>query len=162
MATREQKTTGLAGEIGKRDSFSNLQQETFLNLLRTHAKLSSQFKQQIFRPMGISHEKYNVLRILAGEARPMQIYEIAERMVTPSTDISRLIERLVDSGLVSREKCREDGRVVWIDLTRQGRNLLKKIAKPLMDLHASQFAGLSEKELGQLNQLLFKARQDAE
>ena len=159
------KNTGkkdLAGEIGKKGAFSNLQQETFLNLMRTHAVLTSEFKQKLFRPLGLSHEKYNVLRILSGEGKPMQIYEIAERMVAPRTDISRIIERLVATGLISRKRCDLDGRVVWISLTSKGKSILKKISQPLVDLHASQFAGLTRKELDTLNRLLFKARESRE
>lgn len=157
MTKNENTKTGLAGEIGKKGSFTNLQQETLLNLTRTYSLLSSEFKQKLFRPLGLSHEKYNVLRILAGENRPMQIHEVAERMIAPKTDISRLIERLVSSELISRERCDQDGRVVWVKLTSQGKAILKKLAKPVVELHASQFGGLSQKELETLNRLLFKA-----
>ena len=158
MTIKETNKIGLAGEIGKKGDFANLQQETLLNLMRTHALLSSEFKQKLFRPLGLSHEKYNVLRILAGENRPMQIYEVAERMIAPKTDISRLIERLVQTELISRERCDEDGRVVWVKLTSKGKAILKKLAKPVDKLHASQFKSLTKKELEALNHLLFKAR----
>ena len=156
MTIKGNKQAGLAGQIGKKGAFANLQQEAFLNLMRTHALLSSEFKQKLFRPMGLSHEKYNVLRILAGENRPMQIYEVAERMIAPKTDISRLIERLVATELVSRERCDQDGRVVWVELTAKGKSVLKKLAKPVDKLHASQFGCLSQKELESLNRLLVK------
>ena len=162
MSTKQNKKTGLACEIGKKNAFSNLQQETLLNLMRTHAVLSGEFKQKLFRPLGLSHEKYNVLRILAGVGRPMQIYEVAERMIAPKTDISRLVERLVASELISRERCDEDGRVVWLDLTKKGRSMLKKLAQPIIELHASQFANLTKKELETLNRLLFKSRSNRE
>ena len=149
----------LATEIGKKGTFANLEQEAFLNLTRTHALLFSEFKTKLFRPLGISHEKYNVLRILAGENREMQIYEIADRMIAPKTDISRLIERLVKTELISRQRCNEDGRVVWIKLTAKGKSVLKKLAKPIDELHASQFEALTQKELETLNRLLAKARQ---
>ena len=155
---KENKKTGLAGEIGKKGAFASLKQETFLNLMRTQAQLGSEFKQKLFRPQALSHEKYNVLRILAGENREMQIYEVAERMIAPKTDISRLIERLVASELISRERCDQDGRVVWVKMTSKGKTLLKKLAKPVEELHASQFGNLSQKELETLNRLLFKAR----
>lgn len=158
MTEKENENAGLANEIGKKGAFASLEQETFLNLMRTHALLSSEFKQKLFRPLGLSHEKYNVLRILAGEKKPMQIYEVAERMIAPKTDISRLIERLVDSELISRERCSQDGRVVWVKLTSKGKAVLKKLGKPLDELHASQFGNLSRKELETLNRLLFKAR----
>ena len=158
MNKKSENKSGLAGEIGKRNVFTNLQQETFLNLMRTQAVLSREFKQSLFRPHGLSHEKYNVLRILGGENRSMQIYEIAERMIAPKTDISRVIERLVQSDLISRKRCQQDGRVVWIKLTTKGKSLLKKLAKPVEDMHLNQFTNLNRKELETLNRLLFKAR----
>lgn len=158
MTIPNNKKAGLAGEIGKKSAFANLQQEAFLNLMRTQAQLSGEFKKKLFRPLGLSHEKYNVLRILGGEKRPMQIYEVAERMIAPKTDISRLIERLVTSELISRERCDQDGRVVWVELTANGKSMLKKLAKPVDELHRSQFGALSQTELKELNRLLFKAR----
>ena len=88
----------------------------------------------------------------------MQIYEIAERMIAPQTDISRLIDRLVASGLVSRDRCGEDRRVVWVNLTTKGKSLLRKLARPVDELHLSQFKNLNQRELATLNRLLFKAR----
>ncbi len=155
---KENKKAGLAGEIGKKNAFANVQQEAFLNLMRTQAQLSAEFKQKLFRPLGLSHEKYNVLRILGGGNKPMQIYEVAERMIAPKTDISRLVERLVASELISRERCDQDGRVVWVELTSNGKSVLKRLAKPVEELHRSQFGSLSQKELETLNRLLFKAR----
>ena len=160
MSVKVNKKSRLASEIGKKGAFANQQQEVFLNLMRTQAMLSSEFKQKLFKPQGISHEKYNVLRILAGENRPMQIYEVAERMIAPKTDISRLIERLVKTELISRKRCDHDGRVVWVDLKAKGKALLKKLAKPIDELHASQFGALCSKELETLNRLLVKARED--
>ena len=111
MSTKTNTRTGLAGEIGKKGTFANLQQETLLNLMRTHAVLTSEFKQKLFRPIGLSHEKYNVLRILAGENRAMQIYEVAERMIAPKTDISRLV--------VHNTKCSILGLVAERDILRE-------------------------------------------
>ena len=69
-----------------------------------------------------------------------------------------MIERLVATELVSRQRCAEDGRVVWVKLTAKGKTVLKKLAKPVVDMHSTQFAGLNQKELDTLNRLLFKAR----
>ena len=157
MPIKNNRKSGLAGEIGKKGAFSNLQQETLLNLMRTYAVLTGEFKK-LFRPLGLSHEKYNVLRILAGERRPMQIYEVAERMIAPKTDISRIVERLVLSELISRQRCDLDGRVVWLELTKKGKSILRKLAEPIVELHASQFSSLTQPELATLNQLLFKTR----
>ena len=157
MAKSVTRKNDLASEIGKRGVFASLQQETFLNLVRTHEQLHGEFNQ-LFKSHGLSSQQYNALRILQGENKPMQIYQIAERMISPQTDISRLVDRLVSTELVSRDRCGEDRRVVWVKLTSKGKAILKKLAKPLNELHRSQFEDLSDRDLATLNRLLFRAR----
>ncbi len=149
---------GLSGELQKRQGFDNPQQEAFLNLVRTHSLLTGEFAK-LFKEHGISDAQYNALRILRGHGKPMHIHQIAERMVTEQTDISRLIVRLDKAGLVKREQCAADRRVVWITLTPTGKALLRKLDKPVIRLHQSQFQQLTKKELKLLNELLFKSRQ---
>ena len=72
----------------------------------------------------------------------MQVYQIAERMVTPQTDITRLVDRLEAAGFVGRERCGEDRRVVWVTLTAAGKSVLKKLDRPVNELHEKQFAHL--------------------
>ena len=151
------RTTDLAAEIGKRSPFTSLRQEAYLNLVRTHERLSAQF-DRVFKEHGLSAAQYNALRILRGEGRPMQIYQIAERMVSPQPDISRLIDRLAAAGLVERERCREDRRVVWVRLSAAGRSKLKRLDPPLEGLHESQFRGFTDRELRSLSRALVRAR----
>jgi DNA-binding MarR family transcriptional regulator len=147
----------LAEELGKRHAFSSLRQEAFLNLVRTHSDLTTRFSK-LYKQHGLTAPKYNALRILRGEDRPMQVYQIAERMVTPQTDVTRLVDRLEVAGFVKRERCGDDRRVVWVKLTPKGKTVLRELDVPVEKMHESQFAGFSQKELRQLNQLLFRAR----
>ncbi|MEM7454311.1 MAG: MarR family transcriptional regulator [Planctomycetota bacterium] len=151
--------SGLRRELKKRGEFDDPRQEAYLNLVRSHSLLASQFAQ-LFKKHGISDPQYNALRILKGHGEPMHIHQIAERMVAAQTDISRLISRLDTAGLVKRRQCASDRRVFWISLTARGKALLKKLEKPVAELHGSQFSRLSVKEMRKLNDLLFKARQE--
>lgn len=158
------KTTtlrNLAEELGKRDAFASLRQETYLNLVRTHEQLYREFSQ-FFKSYGLSDAQYNALRILRGEDQPMHVHQIAARMIFANTDISRLIERMHASGLVNRERCGEDRRVVWISLTEKSRRILLEIDQPLQQLHDEQFTNLNDRELSTLNELLFRSRQRAD
>lgn len=147
----------LAAEIGKKQPFESLKQEAYLNLARSYSWLSTQFSQ-LYKKYGLTDPKYNALRILRGEGKPMQVYQIAERMVTPQTDVTRLVDRLDEAGFVSRERCSDDRRVVWVELTKSGKDVLRKLDKPVRELHESQFEGFSKTELRQLNELLFRVR----
>lgn len=157
MGTKPPSPADLAAELGKRNPFDNPAQEAALNIARTNALLTNQ-AEHLLKAHGLSGPQYNALRILRGEGQPMQVYQIAERMVTPQTDITRLVDRLEKSGLVARERCGEDRRVVWVNLTAAGKSIVKKLDRPIVALHDRQFQHLSQRDLKQLNELLFRVR----
>ena len=92
---------GLQDEIKKRNPFDSPEQEVALNLARTADRHHGEFAR-LFKGHGITGAQYNVLRILrgAGEALPCQ--EISGRMIAQLPDITRLVDRLEDAGLVER------------------------------------------------------------
>lgn len=157
MKTSTRKPVGIAVELGKSQPFASVEQEAFLNLARTYETLTGEF-DHLFKEHGLSGPQYNALRILRGVGEPMQVYQIAERMVTPQTDITRLVDRLETAGFARRARCGEDRRVVWVTLTAAGKAVLKKLDRPVAELHQKQFAHLNRKELAQLCDLLYRVR----
>jgi DNA-binding MarR family transcriptional regulator len=157
MGTTKAPPADLAAELGKRNPFDNLAVEAVLNIARTSAVLTGE-AEHLLKEHGITGPQYNALRILRGEGQPMQVYQIAERMVTPQSDITRLVDRLEKSGLVTRERCGDDRRVVWVTLTSAGKSIVKKLDRPLVELHDRQFQHLSQRDLKTLNELLFRVR----
>jgi DNA-binding MarR family transcriptional regulator len=157
MAARKPSPKDLAEEIGKKRPFDRPEVEAYLNLVRTHEHLEG-LCARFFKSRGITSPQYNVLRILRGHGQRMQTYQVAEEMVTREPDITRLLDRLVARGLVLRERCAEDRRVVWVELTSVGAALLKTLDRPVAELHKRQLGHLSEDKLRQLNRLLFEAR----
>ncbi|MFG0305100.1 MAG: MarR family winged helix-turn-helix transcriptional regulator [Phycisphaerales bacterium JB040] len=152
----------LREEINKRDPFEVAEQEAYLNLVRTQAELGGEFFS-LFKRHGLSEAGYNVLRILRGahlqkKTRGVRSSEIAGQMVVRVPDVTRLVDRLVDKGLVERTRCTDDRRVVYVAITKAGLKLLEKMDQPVLDLHRSQLGHLSERELASLNKLLEKAR----
>lgn len=154
---KDTSLTGLAAEIGMQRPFGFPELEAVLNVIRTHSSLTSQ-ATKIFKEHGISEPQYNVLRILRGHGTPVSVYQIAREMISPHPDMPRLVERLEVAELVTKTRCQNDRRVVWVNLTKQGKAILKKLDQPLGDLHRAQLGHMSEKELRQLSDLLFLAR----
>lgn len=153
----DKKVDGLAGEIGKRRPFDSIEQEAFLNLARTYECFVADF-HRLFAEFALTEPQYNALRILRGHGRPMQVYRIAEQMITRQPDITRLIDRLEQAKLASRERCKEDRRVVWVAITAAGEKLLAKLDGPVLELHAKQLGHMGATKLKTLNRLLFEAR----
>lgn len=148
----------LQRELKKQKPFELIEQEAFLNILRTSDQFQNRFGR-LFREFGLTSSQYNVLRILRGEGRRLPCLEIADRMVQVVPAMTGLLDRLEAQELICRERCRDDRRVVYVDLTDKARHLLEKLDQPVQDLHKALLGHLSRIELKQLNHLLEKARE---
>lgn len=148
----------LQRELKKRNPFQSPEQEAILNLLRT----SDQFENRLgrlFREFGLTSSQYNVLRILRGEGKPMPCLEIAQRMIQVVPAMTGLLDRLEKQTLVTRERCTEDRRVVYVSLTAKAKKLLDRMDAPVLELHGTLIGHLSRAELKELSRLLEKARE---
>ena len=102
--------------------------EGMLNLLVTGAAIA-QRSETLFGQFGLTSSAYNALRILRGSPDGLPPGEIAQRMVNPSPDVTRLIDRLARRGLVRRMRVRSDRRLSLTIITPKGLALLER-AKP--------------------------------
>ncbi len=148
----------LQKELKKRRPFESAEQEATLNLLRTCDQVQIRFSR-LFRQYDLTSSQYNILRILRGEGKPLPILEIADRTVTIVPGITGLIDRLEQAGLVQRDRCVQDRRVVYVAITEQGTKTLGELDKPVLALHKSLMGPLSQIELKDLNRLLEKVRE---
>jgi DNA-binding MarR family transcriptional regulator len=148
----------LKDEIGKRKAFDSLEQEVFLNLLRTSDALMRDV-EMLLKPAGLSSTQYNVLRILRGAGDDgLPCGEVAERMITHDPDMTRLLDRLEKRGLIARSRQADDRRVVKASITRDGLETLRALDQPVRQLHEKQLSHLGEKKLHMLMKLLEETR----
>jgi MarR family transcriptional regulator, organic hydroperoxide resistance regulator len=59
------------------------------------------------------------------EHGPINISSIAKRMHLHPTTILRIIDRLESRGLISRNRSKDDRRVIWVELTQDGKSLIQ-------------------------------------
>lgn len=147
----------LQQELKKRQPFESPEQEAILNILRTSDMFHNQFGR-LFREYSLTPSQYNVLRILRGEGKPLPSLEIADRMVQVVPAITGLIDRLEAQNLVKRNRCTEDRRIVYVEITAKALSLLNEIDEPDINLHCKLIGHLSSNELSDLSRLLEKAR----
>lgn len=150
----------LAKEIKQTKPWRLAEEEAFLNIARTNQHLES-LGGELLKASGLSLTQYNVLRILRG-AHPDGVTcgQIADRMVTRDPDITRLLDRMETRGLVSRERSKEDRRVVLTNITHEGLQLVNSLDRPLETFLKQQFAKLSERDIQSLIRLLELLRED--
>jgi DNA-binding MarR family transcriptional regulator len=123
---------------------------------------------RLLKEHNLSESTHDVLQILrrgAEEARKegrrfagMPCAAVAEQMITAVPDLTRLLDRLSQLGLVQRRRSDDDRRVVLVRLTAKGRRVVDTLEKPVAALRIDQLGHMSKKDLGDLNRLLSKAR----
>ncbi len=142
--------------------FDSLEQEVYLNLWRTYDRLRA-MEEAVFGPRGITSQQYNVLRLLASNhPDPMPTLTIANRMISKSPDITRMLDKLEVGAWILRTRPLENRRTVLISITSLGLALIAEIAEPLQQCHEKQLGHLSRQELNQLALLLRSARKPHE
>ena len=153
--------TTLRAEIKQTKPFSSAEHEALLSIERTAAVLVHGFAEAI-KPYGITPTQYNVLRILRGAGdKGLCRNEIRERLVTPVPDVTRLLDRLEEVGLVARERDADDRRLVTTRITPEGLRLLRELDSPVAEIHRRQLGHMGERDLRTLIELLAIAREGA-
>jgi DNA-binding MarR family transcriptional regulator len=120
--------------------------------------LSHAFAEAV-KPYGITATQYNVLRILRGAGNAgLCRNEVRDRLVAQVPDVTRLLDRMEEAGLIEREREAADRRMVTTRITVQGLRLLKALDEPVLALHRVQLGHLSRQQLTSLIELLSLAR----
>ena len=137
--------------------FQSSRHKLTVNILYTNNWLEGHM-QVVFRAHGVTNQQYNILRILRGvHPEPCTVQELKKRMLDKQPDASRLVDRLQAKKLVLRKSNAEDRRKMDVLITEEGLGLLERM-DPEVAAFDDLFAGLSDKEVDQLNKLLDKAR----
>jgi MarR family transcriptional regulator, organic hydroperoxide resistance regulator len=142
--------------------FDSLQQEAFLNLWRTYDRLRI-LEAELFDRFELTAQQYNALRLLrGGHPQKVQTLTLAARLVSRAPDITRLLNKLQERGLIDRERPADNQRVVKIGITDAGLRLLGELDAQVLACHQAQLGHLPEEDLKRLINLLRQARRPHE
>ena len=139
------------GQTGKELPVEN---QAFIALLKA-ADALAQEAEQIVKAKGLTGAQYNVLRILRGaEPNGLACSGIGERMISHDPDMTRLLDRMEKRGLITRQRQRDDRRVVKARITVSGLEILKGLDQPIRELHKQQFRHIPAARVKTLEGLL--------
>lgn len=141
----------------KMKKFESPQMKAMLNILFTSNWLSDLSKKAM-KPFGLTSQQFNVLRILRGRHPEFcSAQEVKAVMIDKSPDLTRLIDRLLQKGLVTRMVCEENRRKVDIGITDDGLELLKEM-DPVVRANNDSIIDITDKEAEELSRILDKLR----
>lgn len=144
-------------EAIKSTKFKDMKHKATLNLMYTAYVLKTNMSA-LLKEHDLTPEQYNVMRILRGKhPEPMCVRDIASRMIEKSSNVPRIVDRLVAKKFVKRTTSKEDKRETLMSITEKGLEQLEIAIKAGDDV-GMNIIGITEEEASQLNELLEKLR----
>jgi len=142
--------------------FDSLEQEAYLQLWRTYDRLR-EIDERVFHAHGITAQQYNALRILRS-VRPesLSTSALGARLVSRAADMTRLLDKLEERGFVTRKRCAENRRVVYVSITAGGVAVVDGLAADVQRCGKDQLGHLERKTLQTLIGILQQAREPHE
>lgn len=146
-------------EAIQQSTFESPRQQVLINVLYTAGIMKNRTAQAL-RPTGITWQQFNCLRILRGQrGKPAPVRLIAERMLDPQSNASRLVDKLVEKGYVDRTACPGDRRQVNVTLTPEGSAALEQLSATVASIHDELAPGMTDDELLALSHGLDRFRE---
>jgi MarR family 2-MHQ and catechol resistance regulon transcriptional repressor len=136
--------------------FVSPKQKAIVNLRYT-SNYFNQFQNNYMAQFDLTMPQFNILRILRGAKGTISVNNVKDRMIEKSPNTTRLMDKLIEKGLMERIRCESDRRVVYVSITDDGLALLAQIDAD--NFSTLSIAGsLTDEEAEQLSLLLDKMR----
>ncbi|MBO3698189.1 MarR family winged helix-turn-helix transcriptional regulator [Roseivirga sp. E12] len=130
-----------------------------VEIIKTGHWITDMVSQEL-KEYDISEPQFNVLRILKGQkGKPITVEVIASLMIHRSSNVTRIIDKLLIRGLVSRQECQTNRRKMDINITAEGIEFLKLLDKKVTDFHKPMMSKISEKEAKDLTRIIKKLKE---
>ena len=142
----------------KSTNFRTQKHKAALNILYTAWWIKTTIASEL-KKFGLTHEQYNVLRILKGKhPEQMCVRDIASRMIEKSSNVPRIVDRLEMKKMVKRADSATDKRETVITITPVGLHILLMSSEDVDTLFGKMIV-ISEEQAKSLNDLLELVRE---
>lgn len=127
-------------------------EETFLALRRVMAAMRGRFATTLGQHE-LTFPQWIILKSLYRRG-VMPAREVADGCGLTPANTTGIVDRLVNAGLATRTRSETDRRVVFVEITPQGKAKVHEVIGVAEGSLSSMFNGWSDKELTELRQLL--------
>jgi DNA-binding MarR family transcriptional regulator len=145
----------------KMQQFTDNFQRAYLNIVFTANWMTANMQQKL-KHFNITAPQFNVLRILRGQkGKPMSAYAIQERMIHRTSNVTRILEKLVEKKLVTRENSTVNRRMIDVRLTEEGLQLINSTDCVAVEMYSQMETVLTQEEAGLIGDWMDKIREIA-
>lgn len=118
--------------------------QPFLLLMQTSKAIQERIRDEMFKHK-LSITEFSVLEVLFYQGK-QTIQQIGNRILISSGSMTYVIDKLEQKGILKRNDCREDRRVIHITLTAEGMKMMENIMPQYKDMADSFFGDLTGEE----------------
>jgi DNA-binding MarR family transcriptional regulator len=134
---------------------SEEKQAAWLGFLRAHSLITKALDADLIANFGLQLSAFEVLsRLEDSEDGRMRMSDLADQALLSQSRVSRLCTELESRGLIERQSCASDNRVVYAAVTGAGIELLRKVEESHFEgIDRHFFGGLDDADVKKLTEL---------
>ena len=130
----------------------------WLRLFTCKEVIESEVRRRLRDNFNVTLPRFDLMAQLDRFPKGMTLGELSRRMMVSNGNVTGLVERLVEQGLIDRRPSPKDRRAQIVSLTAEGRRLFRAMARANGDWIGEMFADLSGNDIQALLRLLAKAK----
>ena len=148
-------------KVAERPDDHKTELRLWLRLLTCTTLIETEVRRRLRDHFNITLPRFDLLAQLDRAPNGMTLGELSQRMMVSNGNITGLVDRLCDQGLIHRRPSPKDRRVQIVSLTAAGQKFFRGMARINADWVGEMFAGLSPKDVEALMPLLAKTKASA-
>jgi DNA-binding MarR family transcriptional regulator len=133
----------------------------WLRLFTCKEVIEGEVRRRLRDTFDVTLPRFDLMAQLYRAPKPMTLGELSQRMMVSNGNVTGLVDRLVEQGLLSRRPSPKDRRAQLVNLTAEGRRFFRAMARANGDWIADMLADLSSDEIETLMRLLAKTKASA-
>jgi DNA-binding MarR family transcriptional regulator len=133
----------------------------WLRLFTCKEVIENEVRRRLRDTFDVTLPRFDLMAQLYRAPKAMTLGELSQRMMVSNGNVTGLVDRLVEQGLISRRPSPKDRRAQFVSLTAEGRRFFGAMARANGDWIADMLADLSSEEINTLMRLLAKTKASA-
>ena len=133
----------------------------WLRLFTCKELIEGEVRRRLRAAYDITLPRFDLLAQLDRAPKGMTLGELSQRMMVSNGNVTGLVDRLVEQGLITRRPSPTDRRAQIVSLTAQGRRFFRAMARTNADWVGEIFADLDAEDIAELMRLLAKTKASA-
>jgi DNA-binding MarR family transcriptional regulator len=133
----------------------------WLRLFTCKEVIETEVRRRLRDAFDVTLPRFDLMAQLYRAPKAMTLGELSQRMMVSNGNVTGLVDRMVEQGLVSRRPSPKDRRAQLVSLTTQGRRFFATLARANGDWIGEMFADLSADDIEALMRLLAKTKASA-